>query len=75
MDAGIYVRTVGGNKVYATIYVDDILNVGTESDIDMVTAKLRSKFKIKNGGHVKHSFRMEISYIPGSGCQFHSTTY
>ncbi|CAI5728216.1 unnamed protein product [Peronospora farinosa] len=65
MDAGVYVRTVGENKVYITVYVDDLLIVGTESDIEMVLVQLRSKFKIKDLGPVKHLLGMEISYMLG----------
>jgi len=52
MDAGVYVRTVGENKVFVTVYVDDLLIVGTESDIEMVLG-------------VKHLLGMEITYVPG----------
>lgn len=65
MDAGVYVRTVGENKIFVTVYVDDLLIVGTESDIEMVLAELRSKFKIKDLGNVKHLLGMEITYVRG----------
>ncbi|GMF31986.1 unnamed protein product [Phytophthora fragariaefolia] len=65
MDAGVYVRTVGANKVYVAVYVDDLLIVGKEPDIEMVIAELRSKFKIKDLGNVKHLLGMEITYVPG----------
>ena len=53
---------------------EDPLIVGTESDTDMVLAKLRSKFKIKDVGPVKHLLRMEISYMPSVVCQFYSAS-
>jgi hypothetical protein len=65
MDAGVYVRTVGENKVFVTVYVDDLLIVGTESDIEMVLGELRSEFKIKDLGNVKHLLGVEITYVPG----------
>ncbi|KAE9002116.1 hypothetical protein PR003_g18342 [Phytophthora rubi] len=65
MDAGVYVRTVGENKVFVTVYVDDLLIVGTETDIDMVLGELSSEFKIKDLGEVKHLLGMEITYVPG----------
>lgn len=52
MDADVYVRTVGTNKVFVTVYVDDLLIVGTGPDIEMVLAELRSKVKIKDLGNV-----------------------
>ena len=64
MDAGVYARTVGENKVYITVYVDNLLILGTEFDVEMGLAKLRSKFKIKDLGPVKHLLGMEISYTP-----------
>ena len=33
MDAGVYVRLVGENKVYLTVYVDNTMIVGVENDI------------------------------------------
>ena len=74
MDAGVYARTVGENKVYITVYVDNLLILGTEFDVEMGLAKLRSKFKIKDVGPVKHLLRMEISYMPSVVCQFHSAS-
>ena len=53
MDAGVYVRTVGENKIYVTVYVDDLLINGAESYIEMILAELRRKFKIKDLGTVK----------------------
>ena len=68
MDAGVYARTVGENKVYITVYVDNLLILGTGFNINMVLVKLRSKFKSKDLGTVKHLLRMEISYMPGVVC-------
>ncbi|GMF21689.1 unnamed protein product [Phytophthora fragariaefolia] len=65
MDAGVYVRTVGENKVFLTVYDDDLLIVGTEIDIDIVLGELSSEFEIKDFGEVKHLLGMEITYVPG----------
>ena len=64
-DADVYVRLAGDNKVYLTVYVDDLFIVGIETDIEMVLAELQSKFMIKDLGTVKHLLGMDISYLPG----------
>ncbi|KAG2861828.1 hypothetical protein PC118_g20490 [Phytophthora cactorum] len=65
MDAGVYVRTVGVNRVFVMVYVDDRLVVGTKSDIEIVVTELKSEFKIKDLGNVKNLLGMEITYVPG----------
>ena len=44
---------MGENKIYVTVYVDDLLINGAESYIEMILAELRRKFKIKDLGTVK----------------------
>ena len=51
MDASVYVRLVGENKVYLTVYVIDLLIVGIKTDIKMILAELQRKFKIKGFVH------------------------
>ncbi|GMF40644.1 unnamed protein product [Phytophthora fragariaefolia] len=65
MDAGVYVRAAGANKVFITVYVDDLLIVGADPDIEEVVAELKKKFKIKDLGNVKNLLRMEITYVRG----------
>ncbi|KAE9331968.1 hypothetical protein PF008_g15163 [Phytophthora fragariae] len=67
MNAGVYARRVGENKIVVTVYVDGLLIVGTESDIEMVLVELHSKFKIKDLVNVKHLPGMEITYVRGGG--------
>ncbi|KAE9034092.1 hypothetical protein PR001_g9877 [Phytophthora rubi] len=66
MNAGVYARRVGENKIFVTVYVDGLLIVGTESDIEMVLVELHSKFKIKDLVNVKHLPGMEITYVRGA---------
>ncbi|GMF47685.1 unnamed protein product [Phytophthora fragariaefolia] len=65
MDAGVYVRTAGANKVFITVYVDDLLIVGADPNIEEVVAELKKEFKIKDLGNVKNLLGMEITYVRG----------
>ena len=75
MDTGVYVRLVGENKVYLTVYGDDLLIVGNEPDIGMVLAELQTKFRIKDLSTLKHLLGMEISYLPGCMMSISQRTY
>lgn len=47
MDAGTYVRVMRcGKPVYVTVFVDDLLIVGSLRNITIVIDELRTKFKI-----------------------------
>ncbi|GMF52861.1 unnamed protein product [Phytophthora fragariaefolia] len=65
MDAGVDVRTAGANKVFITVYVDDLLIVGAGPNIEEVVAELKKEFKIKDLGNVKNLLGMEITYVRG----------
>ncbi|POM67020.1 putative transposable element [Phytophthora palmivora] len=65
MDVGVYVRTVRANKVFMTVDVDDLLIVGTKTDIEHVLIELKSEFKVKDLDTVEHLLGMEIAYVPG----------
>ncbi|POM72295.1 Hypothetical protein PHPALM_11012 [Phytophthora palmivora] len=52
----------GSGRVF---YVDDLIIVGTDENIELVLRELRAKFEIKDLGAVTDLLHMEVSYIPG----------
>ncbi|OWZ09511.1 hypothetical protein PHMEG_00017779 [Phytophthora megakarya] len=58
MDGEIYSRTVG-------VYVNDLIIVGTDVNIELVLRELRTKFQIKDLGSVTDLLHMVVLCVPG----------
>ncbi|KAE8975051.1 hypothetical protein PR001_g25156 [Phytophthora rubi] len=65
MDNGVYWRVVGGNPIFLTVYVDDVIIAANAKNIKLVVSELERKFKIKDLGSASLLLGMEINYIPG----------
>jgi hypothetical protein len=65
MDGGIYTRSVGGSPIFVAVYVDDLVIVGTDENIELVLRELRAKFQVKYLGPVTDLLHMQVSYVPG----------
>ncbi|KAE9286766.1 hypothetical protein PR003_g26230 [Phytophthora rubi] len=74
-DAGVYWKAGEYNKIFLTVYVDDILIAADSRDIAIVVKALGEKFKLKNLGRVKHLLGMEINYQPGNMLCLSQTSY
>ena len=64
-DVGLYYQYVDQRIVLVTVYVDDMLIIGTPSDIDNIIAGLRERFVLKDLGRVSYLLGMEVHYRPG----------
>uniref|UniRef100_H3H3Z1 Reverse transcriptase Ty1/copia-type domain-containing protein n=1 Tax=Phytophthora ramorum TaxID=164328 RepID=H3H3Z1_PHYRM len=65
MDGGVYTRSVEGSPIFVAVYVDDLVIVGIDENIELVLSELRAKFQIKDLGPVTDLVHMQISYVPG----------
>ncbi|POM58564.1 putative transposable element [Phytophthora palmivora] len=74
-DAGVYWKVGDYNKIYLTVYVDDIVIAADPRDIVKVVAALSRKFRLKDLGRVKHLLGMEINYKPGKLLCISQTAY
>ncbi|POM63401.1 LOW QUALITY PROTEIN: Polyprotein [Phytophthora palmivora] len=74
-DAGVYWKLGDYNKIYLTVYVDDIVIVADPRDIVKVVDALSRKFRLKDVGRVKHFLGMEINYKPGKLLCISQTAY
>ncbi|OWZ03552.1 polyprotein [Phytophthora megakarya] len=74
-DAGVYWKVGVHNKIFLTVYVDDIVIAANAKDIAGVVAALGTKFKLKDLGRVKHLLGMEINYKPGEILCISQTAY
>lgn len=45
MVGGVYTRSVGGSHIFVTVYIDDLIIVGTHENIELVRSELQAKFK------------------------------
>lgn len=63
------------NKIFLTVYVDDIVIVTDSRDITEVVNALAQKFRLKDLGRVKHLLGMEINYRPGKMLYISQTAY
>ncbi|KAF4044670.1 Reverse transcriptase (RNA-dependent DNA polymerase) [Phytophthora infestans] len=61
--------------VLLPIYVDDILLVGKEEDVDFVDAELTKRFKLKCLGDVNYLLGLQIHYDPETHVLFRQTKY
>ncbi|GMF34003.1 unnamed protein product [Phytophthora fragariaefolia] len=55
----------GGSPIFVAVYVDDLVIVGTDENIELVLSELRAKSKIKDLGPVTDLLHMEVSDVPG----------
>ncbi|GMF24220.1 unnamed protein product [Phytophthora fragariaefolia] len=62
MDGGVYTRSVGSSPIFVAVYVDDLVIVGTDENIELVLNELRAKFQIKDLGPVIDLLHMQIPY-------------
>ncbi|OWY94108.1 hypothetical protein PHMEG_00036258 [Phytophthora megakarya] len=74
-DAVVYWKIGEHNKIFLTVYVDDILIAADPRDIPYVIAALGEKFKLKDLGRVRHLLEMEINYKSGKLLCISQTTY
>ncbi|GMF18665.1 unnamed protein product [Phytophthora fragariaefolia] len=74
-DAGVYYKMGDHNKIFLTVYVDDIVIAADPRDVKKVVEALGKKFKIKNLGRVKYLLGMEINYVPGKILCISQTAY
>ncbi|POM69565.1 Integrase catalytic core protein [Phytophthora palmivora] len=74
-DAGVYWKVGDYNKIYLTVYVDDIVIAADPRDIVKVVDALSRKFRLKDLGRVKHLLGMEINYKPGKLLCISQTAY
>ncbi|OWY90649.1 Transposable element, partial [Phytophthora megakarya] len=75
MDGGIYARSVGGSPIFVAVYVDDLVIVGTDENIELVLNELQAKFQIKDIGPVTDLLHMEISYVSGQALWMSQSGY
>ncbi|GAB9476805.1 hypothetical protein Gpo141_00013862 [Globisporangium polare] len=61
-DYGLYILREGDVTILLTVYVDDVLIIGTETDIKRVETKLNERFKMKALGTVRYLLGIEIAY-------------
>ena len=59
-DYGLYLKKVGEKVMFLTVYVDDILLLGSKQFIDHTTAILKKRFEISDLGTVKYLLGIEI---------------
>jgi hypothetical protein len=52
MKGGIYTRSVGGGSLFVEVYVNDLVIVGIDEHIELVSRELRAKFPVKDPGPV-----------------------
>ena len=64
-DVGLYSQYVTERIILVTVYVDDMLIIGTPSDIGNTIADLRKRFVLKDLGRVSYLLGMEVHYRPG----------
>ena len=65
MDDGVFWRAVGNEFVFLTVYVDDLILVGTPENNEMVLREIQGRFRVKDLGEVRHLLAMEVKMIPG----------
>ena len=51
-DVELYYQYVNERIIFVTVYIDDMLIIGTTSDIDNTIADLRTRFVLNNLGRV-----------------------
>lgn len=60
-----FTRTKGDSFIAFLVYVDNILIVSNDlHSIDQLKVLLDSKFKLKNLGHLKYFFDLEVAQSP-----------
>ncbi|OWZ03367.1 LOW QUALITY PROTEIN: Integrase, catalytic core protein [Phytophthora megakarya] len=63
LDNGVSWRVVGGNLIFLTVYVDDVIIAAKAENVKLVLSELEAKFKTKDLGSVSLLLGMEINYI------------
>ncbi|KAE9333010.1 hypothetical protein PR003_g14232 [Phytophthora rubi] len=74
-DEGLYWIRIEGRLVLLPLYVDDILLVGKEEDVDFVDKELTNRFKMKCLGDVNYLLGLQIQYDPETHVSFRQTKY
>ena len=65
MDQGVFWRPVGNDVVFLTVYVDDLILVGSPENNDAVLRMIQGAFQVKDLGPVSHLLAMEVQLIRG----------
>ncbi|KAE8956905.1 hypothetical protein PF011_g31320 [Phytophthora fragariae] len=74
-DEGLYWIRIEDRLVLLPIYVDDILLVGNEKDVNFVDKALTERFKMKILGYVNYLLGLQIKYEPETHVSFKQTKY
>ncbi|GMF60992.1 unnamed protein product [Phytophthora fragariaefolia] len=74
-DAGVYYKMGDHNKIFLSVYVDDIVITADPRDVKKVVEALGKKYNIKNLGRVKYLLGVEINYVPGKILCISQTAY
>ncbi|POM62864.1 hypothetical protein PHPALM_27925 [Phytophthora palmivora] len=74
-DAGVYWKIGNFNKIFLTVYVDDIVIAADPRDIENVATALVHKFRLKNLGRVGHLLGMAITLLPRKMLYILQTAY
>ncbi|KAE9067260.1 hypothetical protein PF007_g28142 [Phytophthora fragariae] len=74
-DEGLYWIRIEDRLVLLPIYVDDILLVGNEKDVNFVDKALTERFKMKILGDVNYLLGLQIKYEPETHVSFKQTKY
>lgn len=61
--------------MFLTIYVDGMLLIGANEDIEAIAASLKSRFAIKDMGNVRFLLGIEINYHPHQSISFCQSKY
>ncbi|KAF4133929.1 Reverse transcriptase (RNA-dependent DNA polymerase) [Phytophthora infestans] len=74
-DPGLYWIKGEDRMVFVPVYVDDILIIGRNEDVDHFAAKLNECFKIKELGEGNYLLELQISFAPEMHVMFRQTKY
>jgi hypothetical protein len=74
-DEALYWIRVDSRLVLLPIYVDDILLIGVEEDVDFIVEKLKARFDMKELGTVNYLLGLQITYEPEKRVCFQQSKY
>lgn len=74
-DYGLYFMYCGTHLVLVTVYVDDMLVIGRDCDIEYVASTLMKPFKMKELGNIRYLLGIEINYEMGKRITFSQEKY
>ncbi|KAG6572566.1 ABC transporter G family member 31 [Phytophthora cinnamomi] len=74
-DEALYWIRVESRLVLLPIYVDDILLIGCEQDVEFIARKLMARFNMKELGNVNYLLELQIAYDPERHVIFQQTKY